>query len=512
MASRAATTFASSRRVDTGTTTTSWYTTLSSLSGKKQLTFQSPNVKESAFTTCDVNGDGYADIVAAFLDADIAGSVGGAYVVFGNQAFSWPTFVDPAALNGQNGFVIASKTNGYFASVACGDVNGDRYKDIILGDAAHHIGWGLVVLGKPSNWGAQIRREDLDGSNGFQIQPNSFEDYRAAFPVASCDFNGDGIDNILTGGWVSHKNVFVIFGKRAGWVRYTSARLEDGINASTITVDGDVVHGFDYYTLTCGDVNGDKIADIIIGQENAPGGRSDKTKGEVHVVFGKTGQWDGSINTAGLNGVNGFKIYGLGQYTGNALAAGDINGDGYDDIIIDSAYGSGCVALVFGKGSFSSSAVIQLQALDHSSDDFVLIIGLTLSVYTNNHLAVVDINKDGNKDIIIGSTGWTHYGDTGCVHILFGKSGKVAAWSPRSYTRLQGSPGVSSITIYGENEGGKVGAAVTAGDINGDSNIDVLFKEGASAKLYVVTGPVNAPTPFVPQVTAHLCVPRPFPR
>ncbi|CCQ63631.1 integrin alpha, partial [Crocosphaera watsonii] len=84
-----------------------------------------------------------------------------------------------------------------------------------------------------------------------------------------------------------------------------------------------------------GDVNGDGIDDLIIGAEGAdPNGNS--YAGETYVVFGSE-SFDSTLNLSSLNGSNGFVINGIDarDYSGRSVSnAGDINGDGIDDIII----------------------------------------------------------------------------------------------------------------------------------------------------------------------------------
>ena len=107
-----------------------------------------------------------------------------------------------------------------------------------------------------------------------------------------------------------------------------------------------------------GDINGDGIGDLLIGaQSNDVNGTG---SGAVYVIFGKIGRFDANLNPASLDGANGFKISGVAAYdlVGSAVtAAGDINGDGFDDLLIG-AYGSGisgtlsgAAYVIFGKGS-----------------------------------------------------------------------------------------------------------------------------------------------------------------
>ena len=120
-----------------------------------------------------------------------------------------------------------------------------------------------------------------------------------------------------------------------------------------------------------GDVNGDGFADLIVG---APGGYPAEA-GEAYVVFGGSGAYlaalhgAGGFDLSGLDGTNGFRLAGteVGDTVGfSAKAAGDVNGDGYGDLIIgvDRANGyTGQSYVVFGKAA-GFTANLDLTALD----------------------------------------------------------------------------------------------------------------------------------------------------
>ena len=98
-----------------------------------------------------------------------------------------------------------------------------------------------------------------------------------------------------------------------------------------------------------GDVNGDGISDIIVGAPFA-----ENTSGVSYVIFGHIGSFPASFDLTTLDGTNGFSITGANgeDQSGNAVAcAGDVNGDGVDDILIG-APGADCQAgmsyVVFG--------------------------------------------------------------------------------------------------------------------------------------------------------------------
>src|SRR5262245_44412717 len=121
---------------------------------------------------------------------------------------------------------------------------------------------------------------------------------------------------------------------------------------------------------SAGDVNGDGFADVIVGAWVAdPHGSA---SGASYVVFGKASGFAANIDLPSLDGTSGFRLSGAAaaDYTGfSAASAGDVNGDGFADLIVGASYAdphgskSGASYVVFGKAS-GFAANIDLSSLD----------------------------------------------------------------------------------------------------------------------------------------------------
>ena len=383
-------------------------------------------VAQSVGGAGDVNGDGLADIVIGSPDAYPAGSSSGAtYVVFGAATFS--STLDLSTLDGTNGFILNGVTSfdDSGQSVGIGDVNGDGYDDVIVGapdgDAtASNAGETYVVFGKASSFAATIELSSLNGSTGFRIDGVSDSDDSGYGVSAAGDINGDGIDDLIIGaprGDAIASNAgetYVVFGKTSGFGSTLALSSLDGTTG--FRVDGIGISDLSGITVSAGGgINGDGIGDLIIGAPYAD--TNDVNSGATYVVFGGSAVGSGgSLQLSALNGSDGFVLNGTDNIdnAGRAVSsAGDLNGDGYDDLLIGAPYGDGAATnggeayVVFGKAS-GFTASLELSALD-GTDGFRLD-GVSGSDLAGRAASVAgDVNGDGFDDLIIGAL----YGDAG---------------------------------------------------------------------------------------------------
>jgi len=143
---------------------------------------------------------------------------------------------------------------------------------------------------------------------------------------------------IAAGGGTHRGASYVVFGKAGGFGASLDLSALDGSNG--FALNGAANSDYSGYSVSAaGDVNGDGFADLIIGAPLAAG--SGTNAGASYVVLGKAGGFAPTMALSALDGANGFALNGVanGDKSGFSVsAAGDVNGDGFADVIIGSKY------------------------------------------------------------------------------------------------------------------------------------------------------------------------------
>jgi hypothetical protein len=390
---------------------------------------------QSVATAGDVNGDGYGDVIVGADYADYGQTdEGRAYVYFGSAA----------GLGGTAAWTAESDQAGaYFGhSVAtAGDVNGDGFADVIVGAYSYDGGQtdegrAFVFLGSaagPATTAAWTAESDQAYSwFGFLVG-------------TAGDVNGDGYADVIVGahlydnGQTDEGRAFVYFGSAAG-LAATAAWTAEGDQADAI---------LGYAAATAGDVNGDGYADVIVGTRNYDNGQTDE--GRAYVYLGSAA---GPAATAGWTTEGGQVAAWLGY---SVATAGDVNGDGYADVIVGAPnYDNGQTeegrAMVFLGSAAGLAATAGWTA---ESDQVGAYFGSSVST-------AGDVNGDGYADVIVGArlhdNGQTEEGRAFVYHGSPAGLATAAAWTAES-----------------DQAGAYFGYSVaTAGDVNGDGYADVI--------------------------------------
>ena len=418
----------------------------------------------------DVNGDGFDDLIIGGLSDPGSGSnFSESYVIFG-KAFGFGSSIDLATLDGTNGFALTGIESETFSRVSsAGDVNGDGFGDLIIGAAKaggvfDYSGEAYVVFGQCFGFASSIDVATLDGTSGFRLDDVTFNALSGRSVASAGDVNGDGFDDLIVGaqeplsGDFTGKS-YVVFGKASDFASSIDFSTLDGTNGFVLTGSGLTVAGSD-------DVNGDGFDDLLIGEPSS---------GKSYVVFGKASGFSSSIDLSILNGTNGFVLNGVdgGDAAGGSVAsAGDVNGDGFGDLIIGalgadpnglSYAGESCV--VFGKASgFASS--IALSALD-GTNGFVLN-GIDANDRSGISVSSAgDVNGDGFSDVIVGAF---FGGDSkGESYVVFGKSSGFA-----SSIDLSSLDGLNGFVLKGADMYDRTCLVSCAGDVNADGFDDLV--------------------------------------
>ncbi|EDM25703.1 Integrins alpha chain [Lentisphaera araneosa HTCC2155] len=443
----------------------------------------------------DYNGDGFDDyLVTAKFNDDGGTDAGTSYIVFGKEQPD-----DQSASNLGNNRIrrIRGDQGDDFAYKVSsgGDLNGDGYDDLIVG------AWGFDGLGEDSGRVYIIKGSESVGSINLGNLTNvndpdlivltTLNEQAGSVTGFSLDgagdVNGDGIDDLLIGApWASEN------GTRSGtsYLIYGDTDLSDvdldNLGSSGIKITGESIQDWSGFSVSSiGDVNGDDLDDILIGSFR--NGADDK--GAAYLIFGDTSHSD--IDLSNLTGV-GLKITGANAFDYSSYSissAGDINGDGFDDIMIgsptNSYYTYGRVHVVYGDNTLGND--IDLSAL--SSSEGITINAAEAGDYTGISVASAgDVNGDGFDDIVIGAA-YSSVGEVyaGAAYVVFGGD----TLSDTSLDLL----GSSGLTILGNTTGDFFGIDVSgAGDINGDGYDDIVVgapyhDSGTNAgSAYVILG------------------------
>ena len=329
----------------------------------------------------DVNRDGYADVAVG----DVSNSDNTARIYLGGtQGINTGSYTSLNAPTGSTdfGIVIAS----------AGDINGDGFGDIIVGSRS--LGNAYVFTGGQSG----ISQSYSGVIGGF---------YSSL--AGAGDVNGDGFADVLVGN-ANANNM-------NGTVSLYLGSANGLVTPAATTLTGSVYAQLGWSVSTAGDINGDRFADVVVGDPG--GGNPANSPGEARVYLGSA---NGLMTppSATLNGSDDSKF-------GSAVAcAEDLNGDGYSDLVIGAPTANnydGAFYVYLGSSTGVSSAPITVNGPTGARNR------------TGSSVASAGITTDvGYADVLVGSPDDTS--NTGSVALYHGASGGITQPAASTFTGL----------------------------------------------------------------------------
>ena len=382
----------------------------------------------------DVNGDGYSDVIAgAYLYDNVQASEGAVFIYHGSANGISTT---PARIVESN---ITSAFLGYTVATA-GDVNGDGYSDIIAGAYGYnngHSGEGAfyVYHGSPTG---------IPGSPAVIIESNQVNAFLGISVASAGDVNGDGYSDVIAGAYAYDNGetdegaAFVYHGSGTG-ISITAAAIVESNQPSAFLGRS---------VASAGDVNGDGYSDVMAGAVYYDNGQTNE--GAVFVYHGSA---TGISTTAAVFVESDVTNAEMGW---SEASAGDVNGDGYSDIIVgverynNGQPDEGAAFVYHGSATgISTSAAATVESNQASAR-----MGTTVA-------SAGDVNGDGFSDVMVGAYFYDNgQADEGGVWVYQGSAGGIN----------------TSVSTFLENNqaGSNMGIVSAAGDVNGDGYSDVI--------------------------------------